>query len=159
MKDGKTFEKRHSATLRDPPAALDEETGGPAARPVAKRGPRFPKQLSESAYAALMAERRQMQGKEGRPWHNTRDTIVALQYGKLAALAPRIVRRIEAALDDPDDPLHEMVMEKLMNRLLPQAFWDRLATREFTQDDGEKTPQVVINIAPAVQPVDVVGEQ
>ena len=100
----------------------------------------------------------------GRPAKRpTRDALVAVQYDKLRGLQPHVLARIERAVMNEADPLHEMVMEKMMQRVVPVAFWEGLGKQEFKDDDAAKaSPSVtiIVNGGAGIAPrVDVVSEQ
>lgn len=130
-------------------------------------GPKLPRgPAGKALHEMIVAERKAFNAKPNS--HNlspatrspTRDALVALQYGKLSGAFPVVIRRIEKALHDENDPLHQMVMEKMIARVMPQAFWDRLGTQEFESTGGNKPVQVVVNVGPALPPErDVVSEQ
>ena len=99
----------------------------------------------DPVHQAIVDERKADAGV-GRPSKRpTRDALVALQYGKLKGLQPHVFARLEKALLNEDDPLHAMVVEKLMQRVVPIAFWEGLAKQEFKDEDSAKVaPSVTI---------------
>jgi hypothetical protein len=113
-------------------------------------------------HAAVVAERKADYGV-GRPAKRpTRDALVALQYAKMAQLQPHVFARIEKALLDEKDPLHELVMDKLIQRVVPTDFWAKLGTQEFAVENEKAAPTVTIvigNQAGADQAIKVVSEQ
>jgi hypothetical protein len=137
-----------TTTLQEPP-----EQPAPQA-PALSRPPLDP------VHAAVVAERKGDFGV-GRPSKRpTRDALVALQYTKLAGLQPHVFARIEKALLDEKDPLHELVVDKLIQRVVPTDFWSKLATQEFATDEKNNAPSVTIVIGnQAGMPVTVVSEQ
>lgn len=117
----------------------------------------------DPAHQAVVDERKANRGV-GRPRKEpTRDALIALQYRKMQGLQAHVLDRLEQAVLNPADPIHAMVMEKLMARAVPQAFWDALAKQEFAAgDDGKQTPSVTIVIgtqAGVTPAVDVVSTQ
>jgi len=111
-------------------------------------------------HQAIVAERKGDVGP-GRPSKRpTRDALVALQYQKLAGLQPHVFARIEKALLDEKDPLHTLVVDKLIQRVVPTDFWSKLATQEFADDAKGGAPSVTIVIGTqAGVPAVVVSEQ
>lgn len=99
----------------------------------------------DPVHQAIVDERKADAGV-GRPSKRpTRDALVALQYNKLKGLQPHVFARLEKALLNEDDALHEMVVEKLMQRVVPIAFWEGLAKQEFKEEDGTRAaPSVTI---------------
>jgi hypothetical protein len=97
-------------------------------------------------HAAIVAERKADLGPGRQAKRPTRDALVALQYKKLAGLQPHVFARLEKALLDEKDPLHEMVVEKLMQRVVPTDFWSKLATQEFADNEKDRAPSVTIII-------------
>lgn len=154
-------------TLKQPATKLGADspasTGNPAtphrAAPTLSATSRPP---LDPVHAAVVAERKAMV-KRGRPPKKrpTRDAVVAMQYRKLAELQPHVLARVEKAIRDEKDPLHEMVMDRLMLRVLPMKFWEHLAQQEFAPETVEKR-QPVVNIVigqSAGVAADVVSEQ
>ena len=114
-------------------------------------------------HQAVVDERKANAGP-GRPKRPTRDALIELQYRNVGKLSERVMRRLERALDNDDDPLHEMVVEKLMQRVVPMAFWESLGKQEFKEDeDRVRAPTFVLNIGAAVVPdmpvIDVVPRE
>jgi len=106
----------------------------------------------DPVHQAIVDERKANAGP-GRPKRPTRDALIELQYRNVGKLSERVMRRLERALDNDNDPLHEMVVEKLMQRVVPMAFWESLGKQEFREDEaGAKAPQFVINIGAAKVP-------
>lgn len=128
-----------------------ERTPAGGARAPTTRKPLDP------VHQAIVDERKASAGP-GRPKSRpTRDALIELQYRKLGKLSERVIARLERALDNEDDPLHEMVVEKLMQRVVPAAFWESLAKQEFKDEDtGPKAPVFTINIGAASAPVEPV---
>lgn len=116
----------------------------------------------DPVHQAIVAERKADAGP-GRPSKRpTRDALVELQRSKLASLQPHVFARVERALMNEDDPLHEMVVEKLLMRVAPVSFWEGLGKQEFKDDEQKITPSVTIVIngaAGAAPAADVVSEQ
>lgn len=111
------------------------------------------KKLPDEVYQALVKERKLLRGMPTQP---TRDTLIAFQYNKLSDLAPHVVRRIQRALENENDPLHEMVVDRLMRRLSPEGFWDALGKQEFAPGEQDRRPTVIINVGSAQAPAEVV---
>lgn len=104
----------------------------------------------DPVHQAVVDERKAARhGIKARP---TRDALIQLQYRNVARIAPRVMARLEKALDNEDDPLHEMVVEKLMQRVVPNSFWESLAKQEFAEDAGDKRPVFNITIGAAAAP-------
>lgn len=113
----------------------------------------------DPVHQAVVAERKADYGV-GRPSKRpTRDAAIALQYTKLKGLQPHVLARIEKAVLNEDDPLHEMVMDKLMMRVVPVAFWEGLAKQEFKTDEEKAAPSVTIIIGTQAGVGPVVAEQ
>jgi hypothetical protein len=117
----------------------------------------------DPVHQAVVDERKADYGV-GRPSKRpTRDAAIALQYKKLAGLQPHVFARIEKALLNEGDPLHEMVVEKLMMRVVPVAFWESLAKSEFREEAEKATPSVTIIVNGAagapVPTIDVVAKE
>lgn len=115
----------------------------------------------DPVHQAIVDERKAERGLNSK--RPTRDALVALQYNKIKHLQPHVFARLEKAVLNEEDPLHEMVIEKLMMRVVPVAFWESLGKQEFAVDDKSKAmPSVTIVIngdagkAPAI---DIVSEQ
>jgi len=118
----------------------------------------------DPVHQAVVDERKADGRGVGRPTKKpTRDALVALQYKKLTGLQPHVFARIEKALLNEDDPLHEMVVEKLLMRVAPVAFWESLGKSEFKEDEQKSAPSVTIIVngsaGIATPAVDVVSEQ
>lgn len=111
---------------------------------------RLPRDLKDEVRDAMIQEARSL--KPGQRLRPTRDAIVALQYRGLAKLAPYVLDRVKQALLDQNDPLHQMAVEKLMERVSPQQFWKALGEQEFQResDGGSGRPSIVLNVTPAV---------
>lgn len=126
--------------------------------------PAFSRLPLDPVHQAIVDERKADAGP-GRPSKRpTRDAAVALQYEKLKGLQPHVFARLEKALLNEADPLHEMVVEKLMMRVVPVAFWESLAKQEFKEDGEKVAPAVtiIVNGGAGVQVKpsdDVVSEQ
>lgn len=118
----------------------------------------------DPVHAAVVAERKADYGV-GRPAKRpTRDALVELQRTKLQGLQPHVFARVEKALLNEDDPLHEMVVEKLLMRVAPVSFWEGLGKQEFKEDETKVAPNItiIVNGGAGVQPekaIDVVAEQ
>lgn len=118
----------------------------------------------DPVHQAVVDERKADYGV-GRPSKRpTRDALVELQRAKLSGLQPHVFARVERALLNENDPLHEMVVEKLLMRVAPVSFWEGLGKQEFKEDEAKVAPNVTIivnggagvTVAPAA---DVVSEQ
>lgn len=116
----------------------------------------------DPVHQAVVDERKADAGV-GRPSKRpTRDALVELQRSKLAGLQPHVFARVERALLNDDDPLHEMVVEKLLMRVAPVSFWEGLGKQEFKDDEQKAMPSVTIVIngaAGAAPAAEVVSEQ
>jgi len=117
----------------------------------------------DPVHQAVVDERKADAGV-GRPAKRpTRDALIALQHKRLEGLQPHVLARAERALLNEEDPLHEMVFEKLLMRVAPVAFWEGLGKQEFKDDENARTaPSVTIIVnggAGVVPSVDVVSEQ
>lgn len=119
--------------------------------------------ISKAEHAALVAERKAIAEKGGRPpaVQPTRDVLVQKGYEQIVRLFPKLAKRLEEALDDKNDPLHERAVDILSKRGLPIAFFEGLAKQEFRTDEEQNhRPTIVINVTggagATVQPVDVV---
>lgn len=123
----------------------------------------LPNNLPKQVYDAIVEERKANTRRGGRPSYRTRDAVIALQYRRLGKLTDAVISRLERALANEEDPLHAMAVERLMQRVVPQSFWESLGRQEFQETEGEKSPQFVINIgtarAPEPQAVDVVPKE
>lgn len=123
------------------------------------------RQALETAHAAVVAERKELAHPgPGRPKKSpTRDAVIALQYGALKDMQPTVLARIQKALENENDPLHALVMTKLMAAVVPAGFWDALGKQEFVEEaEGKTAPSITIVIgqkAGAETAVDVVSEQ
>jgi len=103
-------------------------------------------------HQAVVDERKASAGP-GRPKRPTRDALIELQYRRMGKLSDRVIARLERALDNEADPLHEMVVEKLMQRVVPAAFWESLAKQELKEEQTRpKAPVFNITIGQAVVP-------
>ena len=119
-----------------------------------KRGP------TQAEHQALVEERKAIREKGGRPpaVQPVRDVLVQRGYTEMARLFPKVAKRLEEALDDKLDPLHERAVDILSKRAIPIAFFEGLAKQEFRPDEERnERPQIVINVvaAKAVEPVTV----
>lgn len=141
---------------RLPASALEKRAGSgprladrlPVKLPPGKAGRELAEQIAE--------ERRSKRwGSKHFPASPTRDALIALQYTRLADAMPLVVARIQKALDNENDPLHLMVMEKMISRIMPQAFWDRLGTQEF-EEESKGGVTVVVNVRAAEAPTETV---
>lgn len=129
---------------------------GADAPAVEKRAQRKP---LDPAHQAIVDERKAKAGP-GRPHRPTRDALIELQYRNMGRLSERVMKRLERALDNEADPLHEMVVEKLMQRVVPMAFWESLGKQEFKEEEGgDKRPIFQINIGAAAPPVEKIEHQ
>lgn len=168
MNKGKPAPSTSSATLGDMQDTRSRRAGRLPAAALEKRAPndrvadRLPLKLppgkkGDKLHALIVEERRSRKwGPTHTPASPTRDALIALQYGQLAGALPTVVARIKRALENEDDPLHPMVMEKMIARVMPQAFWDRLGTKEFDNPDSNKGVTVVVNVQQAETPPSVV---
>jgi hypothetical protein len=114
--------------------------------------------ISQVEHSALVAERKAVQARGGRPpkLQPTRDILIQKGYDAIAKLGPKVVARLEEALDDKTDPIHERAVDILSKRVVPIAFFEALAKSEFrTEDEGGNKPTFVINISTGGAPVKV----
>ncbi len=116
--------------------------------------------ISRAEHSALVAERLEQRAKGGRPpaVKPVRDILVQKGYDAMAKLGPKVAARLEEALDNKSDPIHERAVDILAKRTLPIAFFEGLAKQEFREDDdGARAPHITINISTAaVEPAIVV---
>ena len=129
--------------------------------------PAFSRPPLDPVHQAVVDERKADYGV-GRPSKRpTRDALVELQRAKLQGLQPHVFARVERALLNEADPLHEMVVEKLLMRVAPVSFWEGLGKQEFKDDEqGKVAPSVTIIVnggagvaVPPAPKADVVSEQ
>jgi hypothetical protein len=103
--------------------------------------------LSKAEHGALVAERKAIQARGGRPpvVQPTRDVLLQRQYEAMTAIFPKLVARLNEAIDNKDDPLHERAVDLMTKRAMTSAFYEALAKQEFRPDE-EKNQRPVINI-------------
>jgi len=83
-----------------------------------------------------------------------RDMLTQRGYEAITKLFPKLAARLEKALDDPTDPLHERAVDILSKRALPVAFFEALGKQEFrTEEEGGQRPTIVINVTGAAAEV------
>lgn len=122
---------------------MDKQPKLKTAKDLLKRGP------TKAEHQALIAERKEIARRGGRPpaVQPTRDILVNSGYTVINRLLPKVAARLEAALDNPADPLHERAVDILSKRAIPIAFYESLAKQEFRPDEEQnRTPQIVINV-------------
>lgn len=114
----------------------------------------------DPVHQAVVDERKADYGV-GRPSKKpTRDALIQLQKTRLQGLQPHVFARVERALLNDADLLHEMVVEKLLMRVAPVAFWEGLGKQEFKEDETKVAPHVtiIVNGGAGVQVVPAVAE-
>ena len=103
---------------------------------------------TKAEHAALVAERRELARKGGgTAVQPVRDVLVAKGYDAVSRLLPKVIARLEEAVENKNDPLHERAMDILSKRAVPIAFYESLAKQEFRPDEEQnRSPQIVINV-------------
>jgi len=111
--------------------------------------------ISRAEHSALVEERKAIAAKGGRPpaVQPTRDLLIERGYKAAGHLFPKVLARLEEAIDDKSDALHERAMDIMAKRVIPIAFFESLAKSEFrTEDEGGRLPNITINISTAAAP-------
>jgi len=87
--------------------------------------------------------------KPGRPPTTTKTAVLALQHKRLSQLAPAVFKRLEEAVNNPEDAFHTKAVELLLERVAPKNYWNALAEKEVG-GEGSQRPSIsiVINSAP-----------
>jgi hypothetical protein len=126
---------------------------GPTAQPTPRlKAPG----IDDAAHAALVAERKAIAEKGGRPpaVQPVRDILLQSAYSRVLEAQPKLLDRLIEGATNKNDPLHERCLDIMAKRALPIAFFESLAKSEFrTEDEGGAKPRFVINISTGAMPV------
>jgi hypothetical protein len=113
---------------------------------------------SRDEHLALVAERKALAEKGGRPpkVQPVRDILIQKGYDSITRMLPKVASRLEKAIDNEADPLHERAVDIVSKRALPIAFFESMGKSEFkTEDEGGAKPTFVINISTGGAPVKI----
>jgi hypothetical protein len=114
--------------------------------------------ISRDEHSALVAERKAIAEKGGRPpaVRPVRDILLQKGYDAATRLLPKVAARLEKAIDDEKDALHERAIDIVSKRVLPIAFFEAMGKSEFkTEEEGGAKPNFIINISTGGQPVKI----
>lgn len=104
--------------------------------------------MTPQEHAALIEARKEAGPQQTIGKTQTRDILIQRGYKAVTHLFPKLAARLEKALDNENDPLHERAVDILSKRGLPIAFFESLAKSEFkTEEEGGAKPRIVINIS------------
>jgi hypothetical protein len=114
--------------------------------------------ITRDEHSALVAERKALAEKGGRPpkVQPVRDILIQKGYDSITRMLPKVANRLEKAIDNEADPLHERAVDIVAKRALPIAFFESMGKSEFkTEEEGGAKPTFVINISTGGAPVKI----